>query len=331
MTTIVTRAVKGSPLSWSEADANFVNLSDTIDTNYTTLNTNKLEVTTAASTYETQSHASSTYAPISTTVTKDSDTGAVNTTNGTTAERPTNAVAKVRYNSTLDAYEGYTTFYGWDGLHNGPKLKLGRHATSTNNLIITGGTSGDPCVITDGAAGAIAILRPNLNEFTGNVRVSGIGTNVYPLVSSSTQTSNSGTVVVFSIPSWATTITMHLAGVSSTSTGNYQVQVGLSGTYTTSGYVGSIMHSSSGGNALSALSTGFNITHTSTAANLHSGIVTLKRLVSSQWSATSSLGNDTGGAIETMAGYVTHGDLTEIKLLVLSGTFDAGYVSVSYQ
>lgn len=45
MTTIVTRASKGSPLSWSEADANFTNL-----------NTDKLEVTTAASTYPTKAN-----------------------------------------------------------------------------------------------------------------------------------------------------------------------------------------------------------------------------------------------------------------------------------
>lgn len=43
MSTIVTRAGKGSALSWVEADANFTNL-----------NTDKLEVATAASTYATQ-------------------------------------------------------------------------------------------------------------------------------------------------------------------------------------------------------------------------------------------------------------------------------------
>jgi hypothetical protein len=55
MTTIVTRTGKGSPLTWAEADANFTNL-----------NTNKLEVTTAASTYLTQATATSTYLPITT-------------------------------------------------------------------------------------------------------------------------------------------------------------------------------------------------------------------------------------------------------------------------
>lgn len=59
MSTIITRASKGAPLSWTEADDNLTNL-----------NTDKLEASalipyltsaTAASTYETQSHASSTY------------------------------------------------------------------------------------------------------------------------------------------------------------------------------------------------------------------------------------------------------------------------------
>ena len=59
MSTIITRASKGAPLSWTEADDNLTNL-----------NTDKLEASaltpyltsaTAASTYETQTHASSTY------------------------------------------------------------------------------------------------------------------------------------------------------------------------------------------------------------------------------------------------------------------------------
>lgn len=59
MSAITTRASKGAPLSWAEADANFTNL-----------NTDKLEASDlatyltsadAASTYETQAHASSTY------------------------------------------------------------------------------------------------------------------------------------------------------------------------------------------------------------------------------------------------------------------------------
>ena len=45
MTTITTRAGKGSPLSWTEVDNNFTNL-----------NNNKLEVTTAASTYVTKAN-----------------------------------------------------------------------------------------------------------------------------------------------------------------------------------------------------------------------------------------------------------------------------------
>ena len=52
MTTIVTRTGKGTSLSWVEADANFTNL-----------NTDKLEAS-ALSSYETSSHAASTYATI---------------------------------------------------------------------------------------------------------------------------------------------------------------------------------------------------------------------------------------------------------------------------
>ena len=53
MTTIVTRAGKGSPLSWSEVDANFTNL-----------NTDKLDTSTVGSTVQAHSANLDEYATV---------------------------------------------------------------------------------------------------------------------------------------------------------------------------------------------------------------------------------------------------------------------------
>lgn len=121
MTTIVTRAGKGAPLSWTEADANFTNL-----------NTTKLEsadLTAALVPYETQTHANATYlkqtdaattyetktnvatglatkSDTATTVTKDSSTGAAHIPAGTSAQRPGSPTyGDQRANSTTNAME----------------------------------------------------------------------------------------------------------------------------------------------------------------------------------------------------------------------------------
>jgi hypothetical protein len=88
MTTIVTRAGKGTPLTYAEMDANFTNL-----------NNDKLEVTTAAATY----------APIATTTPRTSATGSSVVSTGTTAQRDgTPQVGYLRYNITLSQFEGYS-------------------------------------------------------------------------------------------------------------------------------------------------------------------------------------------------------------------------------
>ena len=98
MTTIITRAGKGSPLTNNE-----------MDTNLTNLNNFKVEQTTA--------------------------TGAAVIPTGTTAQRPVSPVdGYIRYNTTLQAYEGYK---------NGNWLPLGGGATGggTNDVFYENSTT----------------------------------------------------------------------------------------------------------------------------------------------------------------------------------------------
>lgn len=100
MTTIVTRAGKGSPLTNNEVDQNFTNL-----------NTDKLEASDLAS-YLTSSAAASTYLPLSGGTLSGNlvvnSTGAVTVSSGTTEQRPGSPVnGMFRYNSTTAQFEGY--------------------------------------------------------------------------------------------------------------------------------------------------------------------------------------------------------------------------------
>ena len=117
MSTITTRVGKGSALSYAEMDANFVNL-----------NTDKLEAAAlvpyetsanAAATYLTQTSAATIYetktnvaaglatkSDTTTTVTKDSSTGAAHIPSGTSAQRPESPTyGDQRANSTTNAME----------------------------------------------------------------------------------------------------------------------------------------------------------------------------------------------------------------------------------
>jgi len=88
MTTIITRAGKGSPLTNNELDQNFINL-----------NNDKAET--------------------SNTVYKNSDTGAAALPSGPTEERPVAAAGLIRFNTTDDDFEGLTGT-GWESLSRTP-------------------------------------------------------------------------------------------------------------------------------------------------------------------------------------------------------------------
>jgi len=121
MSTIVTRAGKGSPLTNNEIDSNFSNL------NTDKLQVADLSVTTASSGSNSLTYSSGvfTFTPqdISTLLPKSggtmtgalvlNNTGSVKVSAGTTAQRESSPSAGMfRYNSTEGKFEGYTTEWG---------------------------------------------------------------------------------------------------------------------------------------------------------------------------------------------------------------------------
>jgi len=148
MSTITTRAGKGSPLTYGEMDANFTNL-----------NTDKLEAAALAP-YETSAHATATYlkqtdattiyetkinvatglatkSDTVTTVTKDSSTGAAHIPAGTSAQRPVSPIyGDQRANSTTNAMEWWNGS-AWVAMGGGATGGTGNAAFYENDITVT--------------------------------------------------------------------------------------------------------------------------------------------------------------------------------------------------
>ena len=148
--------------------------------------------------------------------------------------------------------------------------------------------------------------------------------------------STSGTVVDFTgIPSWAKRITVMLSGVSTNGTSNYQVQLGDSGGFETSGYSGNAILQ---GTANANLSAGFVTSLSTSSGQNWSGTLVLTQLTGNTWIANGQFaipGGVGGGAANVfVAGTKTLSDvLTQVRLTTVGGsnTFDAGTVNIQIE
>lgn len=166
---------------------------------------------------------------------------------------------------------------------------------------------------------------------TGTVAVNGVSGT---LVSGTAVASTSGTSIDFTgIPSWVKRITVMFNGVSTNGTSNIQVQVGTSGTITTSGYVGAV--SNQAGTAANN-STGFQVANTVTAADIYWGHIVLVKTGANatQVSETSILANSAASNARYSAGAVTPANAIDtVRITTVNGTdtFDAGSINILYE
>jgi hypothetical protein len=170
--------------------------------------------------------------------------------------------------------------------------------------------------------------------FSGAVQASGVATNIYPLVAATAVASTSGTSIDFTgLPSWVKRITVMFSGVSTNGTSNLQIQVGTSGSITTSGYVGAV--SNQAGTAANN-STGFQVANTVTAADVYWGHVVLTKTGANatQVSETSILANSNAANARYSAGAVTPANsIDTVRITTVNGTntFDAGSINIMYE
>jgi hypothetical protein len=144
--------------------------------------------------------------------------------------------------------------------------------------------------------------------------------------------STSGTSIDFtSLPAWVKRITVMFNGVSSNGTSNLLVQIG-SGSFTTSGYLGSGTNSTTltGTN----YTTGFGVAIFNSAAGVLGGTVVLTQISGNTWIASGTLGRTDAPATGGVAGYVAlSGTLDRVRITTVGGTdtFDAGSVNIIYE
>lgn len=164
----------------------------------------------------------------------------------------------------------------------------------------------------------------------------GVTTNsgaVYNGLQTDTAKSATGTSVDFtSIPSWVKRITVMLAGVSTNGTSSLMIQLGDSGGFETTGYLGSsTIHAATSG--YSTYTTGFGV-FTNQAAATVSGGIQITLLGSNRWSAFGTVGYENGAATSITGGQKTLSDtLTQVRITTVNGTdsFDAGTINIIYE
>ena len=184
----------------------------------------------------------------------------------------------------------------------------------------TGG--GSVTIDTPSTAGTYTVTVPATNQTLG--------------ITSGTAVSASGTSVDFTdIPSWVKRITVAFSALSTNGTSIVQIQLGTSGGYVTSGYLGSV---DTAGGAVSATTfttgLGFSRAAGQSAAYVHNGIATLVLIGNNKWSGVLSNGASQAGSISTGATSIDVGGVVDrIRITTVNGTntFDAGTINIMYE
>lgn len=135
------------------------------------------------------------------------------------------------------------------------------------------------------------------------------------------------------IPSWVNRVTVILDGVSLSGSADFLIQLGTSSSYINSGYSSKscAMNFATSTIAGSSASNGFVVTR-SLASNAYSGLVHIMRRTADAWVASGTLTDVSNDRLVSIAGDVGLGDdLTRLRIIASSGTFDAGNVNIAYE
>jgi hypothetical protein len=140
------------------------------------------------------------------------------------------------------------------------------------------------------------------------------------------------TVVEFlGIPVWATHITMMFDTVSSSGTSEWLIQLGDSGGFENTGYLGAGVRIAAGAITHLSSTVGFPLPN-NVAANSLAGAVTIHHMTGNTWCASGSIGGTTNTALFTSGSKTTSAVLDRIRLTTVNGTdtFDTGTLNISY-
>lgn len=189
-------------------------------------------------------------------------------------------------------------------------------------------------VVIDGSTG---VTTPGVtNSGTDSAAIQTYGGVAMPrMVLSTAQNTTSGTAIDFTgIPSWVKRITVMFYNVSTSGTSAVIIQLG-SGSFTTTGYLGSASNAASGaawtiGNFTAGLPTSVD----SDAGRVRQGSTVIANVTGNNWIATTSLSNSNAASYSVGAGSIgLGGALDRLRITTVSGadTFDAGSVNILYE
>lgn len=142
---------------------------------------------------------------------------------------------------------------------------------------------------------------------------------------------NQTAVQFLNIPTWATHITMMFDAVSSSGTSEWLIQLGDSGGFETTGYLGAGLRVGASSIAHVSNTAGFLLPN-NVAANSLAGAVTIHHMTGNTWCTSGSLGGTTNIALITSGSKTTSAAMDRIRLTTVNGTdtFDAGTLNISY-
>ena len=182
-------------------------------------------------------------------------------------------------------------------------------------------------------SGSIAIVAPAVAGTNTQTLVAATGT-LTPKVLGSVVASTSGTSVSFTnIPSWSKTITLLFRNVSTSGITNYQIQLGSSAGFVTTGYNGASMRAVATATLVTADTTGFKL-QSILATATSNGLVTFSTYDNLTWYGSGNVSDNTNGVMFTFGGAVTlPGVLDRIRITTINGTdvFDGGTISTMFE
>jgi hypothetical protein len=192
-------------------------------------------------------------------------------------------------------------------------------------------------VLSGDTSGSVTLAAPAVAGSTTQTLVNVTGT-LAPVVSGTAITLTNQTEVEFtSIPLWVKRITLTFSGVSTNGTAPPLIQIG-SGSYATSGYLGS--NSIVGVSAVVSVlfTTGFGIgvnTANWTSSFTANGAITLSLHKENTWVCSGSISNSAAAATYLTSGSseaAISGSLDRVRLYI-NGTqqFDAGTINILYE
>jgi hypothetical protein len=187
-------------------------------------------------------------------------------------------------------------------------------------------------VLTGDTSGTLTVSAPLVAGSNTQTLVATTGT-LAPIVSGTAVTASGTSVDFTGIPSWVKRITVMLSGVSTNGSNAYLIQLGTSGSFVTTGYVGSTGWANNAANSsVTSVTAGIGINNDNAARAIY-GSVSIVNVTSNTWIGSGSIGWNTTFIGGTGGGISLAGVLDSLRITTIGGTntFDAGTINILYE